>query len=141
MKKFRFPLEKLLRVRGLRVKSAQKALSEAVTVHQREQVLCDRALDLYQRTSSSLCQQELAGIPAGDLRSGRIYLDQIFEEVAERQGAVKAAFSRVLEQRRLLVESMRDHKSLERLKEKHRLNYLQSLRREEQKSLDEVRIT
>lgn len=139
MIKFKFSLEKVLKVRGLRVKLTQKSLADAILRHQSEQARLDQTMGAYQQASETLCQRETSGITAGDLRVTRMYLDRMAEEVALREGAVKAALVRVDEVRDQLVQAMKDHKSLERFKEKRFQTYHQEAQRQEQKILDEVR--
>ncbi len=139
MIKFRFKLDKVLRVRQLKVNLAKKALAGALFCYQNEQARLDQTMVVYLQASETLCQRETAGITAGDLRAARVYLDRVAEEVAVRQGAVKAALSRVDESRGRLVQAMKEQDSLEKLRDRRHQAYREEIQRQEQKVLDEVR--
>ena len=66
------------------------------------------------------------------------YMEKLAEEIANQTSAVERTKADVEAKRELLIESSREKKALEKLKERMRLRYLYRLNRAEQASLDET---
>jgi flagellar protein FliJ len=136
MRKFKFSLEPLGRVRALAVRRQEVTFARAQEERVRADELC--------RESESELRRALHTGPRG----GRVGVRDLMDLDAERrrlhgqlrhaeEKAVGAA-GRVEEARLQLLEAQRDQKVLGKLREKRYLEYLGEILRQEQKALDEV---
>lgn len=66
------------------------------------------------------------------------YMEKLAEEIASQSCTIERSKADVAAKRELLIESSREKKTLEKLKERMRLRYLHHVNRTEQASLDET---
>lgn len=66
------------------------------------------------------------------------YLEKLTDEIADSTGAVERSRKDVEDKRELLLESSREKKALENLREKMKARYLLQARKAEQASMDET---
>lgn len=141
MRKFRFPLERLLGLRRLRTQLQQQAVAAAAGRLQAAEVRLAEYKQQYEAASNSLCQREAAGITATMLLNGRHHLGQLAERLAAQEGAVKAAAAELKAAQGRLVEARRAEQALTRLRERRWFEYRQAALKQEQAQLDEIGTT
>lgn len=126
MKRFRYELEQLLRLKAWKEEEAKKALALEVEALER---LKAGLRDLHGEMSGLF--EGPAGSPEGapldvPLRAGILqYASHLGERIAAREGDIAAQGERLKEKSALLLKAMQERKALEKLKERrlaqHRL--------------------
>jgi len=138
MRKFRFNLQPVLRVREQAERLKQKEFAEAVQAIRR----CERDI-LYFLSERDAARDGLRAaeerhIQPWQLVFHRRYLNHLDTQLHRLHGEL-LNLSRKAEQKRLeLVGASREKKSLDKLKERRRKEYEYEAGREEQKTFDEV---
>lgn len=119
---------------------------------ERKIALAGARKDLMQKEENlvSLHSQRRACVEAVGLRAGSggldiaemlvyyAYLEKLTDEIADGTGAVERSREDVENKRQLLLESSREKKALENLKERMKARYLLQARRAEQANMDET---
>ena len=123
--KFRFPLARLLRLKEIEEKVAQARYSEAnhVAARQEEAALRERAAALAAQAQLLALQSEAAVNVASVLSSIGLVDAAKKREAAERERALTLRFQ-AEQQRGAWVESRRDVKGLEKLRDRRREEFL-----------------
>lgn len=136
MKKFKYNLQKVLDVREMVLKKTQRDLAMAehqrMEAEQELQVMKER-VDRYYRDMQSTGRERIS-----QLKLQHEYFFQLLNDVnsAEAEFAEKEAEAREVRER--LTGQLRDHKMLNRLKDRKYAAYLDNLQKKEQLFLDEV---
>ena len=137
MKRFRFSLEKVLKLRTQEQEQAKRALAQAMAVEaSARQALEDVRARLQQRASEAGAL-ERAGLSVFEFANFRHYV--AFLQGEEKRYAEELARAEQMTQKRrlALLEARRREKALEKLKERRLEQYQQESLRHEQKELDE----
>lgn len=137
MKRFRFTLDKVLRLRSQEMEQAKRALGLAVAAENaaRHAVLTAHEA-LTQRTEEAR-RLEASGLSAFAFGSLRAYLALLQRELEAAEAALLEARALTERRREELLKARRRERALERLKERRLEQYTLESLREEQKELDE----
>lgn len=81
---------------------------------------------------------ELGGVNIPEMLVYYAYLEKLTDEIAESTGAVERSKENVENKRELLLQSSREKKALENLRERMKARYLLAARRVEQVNMDET---
>lgn len=137
MKRFEFPLERVLEYRTHLQNNEKAVLSELQAQHRR---LCEERDALMARLAS--CGRKYMGAcaegaPVKELRTYAVYIDELRKQQETQEQAIQESKARIDRQTQKVVAANRDKRGLEILKEKQTGQYLFSLRREEERSIEE----
>ena len=141
MKRFRFSLQQVLKVKGIREKEKQKELADASSRYETEKYKLQEMLREEQQTFftiNSLHEHHVSPVVINTLYrnlSSRQIMRQLQNET------VDAALKIVDQKRLLLLNATREKKILEKLREKQYSTYLDDAETEEQKFLDDIAVT
>lgn len=138
MKKFKYRLESLLRIKSHIEREKQKELAAA---HQQVQVQESRLAELKSGQSSTLKRQQgkLTGrLCIAELLIHARYLLRLKSESFVGRELLGGLKKKAEEKRVLLVEASRERRKFERLKVKRRERYLQNQKALERKESDEI---
>lgn len=138
MQRFRFALEKVMRLRAQETDVAKRALGEALQAEMAARQALAEALERRSRATLDAVNRETAGgIAAHEFASVRTHLSFLGKQVDEARRLLAGAEEATRQRRVALLEARRREKVLEKLRE-HRLEQYQAeLLREEQKEFDE----
>jgi flagellar FliJ protein len=138
MKKFEFRLQPVLRLRDQAERVKQREFAEAVNEVRRCEGEILHVLSEIDDSHESLRHAEMRVIDPWQLIFHRRYLNHLEKQLHRLRGELQA-LSKKAEARRLeLVEASKKKKSLEKLKERRRDEYMYEAGREEQKMFDEI---
>ena len=138
MKMFEFRLQPVLRLRDQAERVKQREFAEAVNEVRRREGEILRVLSEIDDSRESLRHAEMRVIDPWQLIFHRRYLNHLEKQLHGLRGELRA-LSKKAEARRLeLVEASKKKKSLEKLKERRRDEYMYEAGREEQKMFDEI---
>ena len=140
VKKFRYRLEPLLKIRQYREKERQKEHSAAVheVVRQKQELtaLDSSRLD----TLDHQRQQQVGRFSIAEALVCSRYLVKLKRQRMAGTGLLHGLEKEAEKKRRKLVEAARERKIYELLKEKQQLRHRQAIDKQEQKELDEVAV-
>ena len=137
MRKFKFNLEALLKLRNEQETAAKLQLAEAQQVVH----LIDEQIEALeqQRISDedSLADQKSKGFRADDLAASMLYLDKLRTQILSLQDERLRALNTVQQRRQEVAKAMQERKTIDRLKEKKHAEWEAEYRRAEKNFLDE----
>lgn len=137
MKKFRFRLQRILALKSVLKKQAQKALAKAENSRKKEQNLLDQLhseMDLRLKLEK---ESRLKKLNVRHLEIAQRYLGQLKFLIGHQTRVVAEVEKKVAVTRKKLIESRREERKYERLKEIRQEDYSQELERLLQKETDE----
>ncbi len=138
MKRFEFELESLLNYKGHLEQVAQREMARAQAAF----TDCEqRILDLNGERHTwvmHLDTRVLQGITAAEFQGLQGFIQALAQSIETETHNKAALKKRLDEKRNLLTQRTIEKKALTRLREKRFQDYLQEMRREEQKALDEI---
>jgi flagellar FliJ protein len=136
MKKFQFPLQKLLGLRHQETEQAKRALAAALAA---EGMARDRLLDAQSRLAERLKTWAAAqgGIQVGAYRTERSWIEYLQGEVDRAQAALQAAEAETAIRRDQLLQARQRERVLEKLRERRLEAYNLEALQDEQRELDE----
>jgi flagellar FliJ protein len=138
MKRFRFPLDKVLAYRRQMEAERRRALAVALKVlRRREEELAQLAGEMGSYRTR-LAEMGTGRLAARDLALYRSYLSYLEAKVAQASQWTRDARGAVEGRRAELVESSRDRKVLEKVESHARAAHDYEASREETKDLDEI---
>jgi flagellar FliJ protein len=139
--RFRFRLEKLLDSRRIQQEIAQKIFTEAkyaVDLEARKlQELYDQEKDSYKRLAQAQIQ---GGQQTSVMQNIFVYQTGLKINIEKQLKQIQSLQSVVEEKREILQQRMIEYKIIEKLKEKRYQQFLQEVRTQEQRELDEVSV-
>ncbi|NLK00516.1 MAG: flagellar export protein FliJ [Clostridia bacterium] len=135
MKGFKFGLERVLRYKDLIVGQREAELREAAEKHNSHRRQLARL--------EELMEQRRKEFFAGRLEPHRLIhrsaaIQFLQQQIIEQKKLLVQASKKVRESRGRLVEAKQEHQVLEKLKERHLLEYGYEMAKREQKELDEI---
>ncbi len=138
MKRFKFELEALLNYKGHLEQMAQREMASAqMALIDCEQRIYDLNADR-QTWVTQLDIRVLQGISAGEFQGHQGFI-QALEQSIEKEKRNKVALKKRLDEKRdILKQRTIEKKTIARLREKRFQEYVQGMRQEEQKELDEI---
>lgn len=137
MKRFRFSLERVLRLRGQETEQAKRALGVALAAEASARAAAAEARGELLRRTDEAEQRERQGLTAHEFASLRTYLTYLQRQLEAAEVRLAEAAHETQRRRLALLGARRKERALEKLRE-HRLEQyqLESLQ-QEQKELDE----
>ena len=140
MKKFEFPLERVLRVRKIREKESQRRTAVALRQLQNEQEKFNRISSDEQKTLEVINNLTSAAKKPAELNMLHGFLTAKRRKRKSQSERVRQADKRLADSRSHLIVRMREKKCMEKLKENQYEAYRKDADKDEQKMLDEVAI-
>ncbi len=137
MKKFRFRLQRILSLKSILKKQAQKALAKAENNRKKEQDLLDQLYSEMDLRLKLEKESRLKKLNVRHLEIAQRYLGQLKFLIGHQTRVVAEAEKKVEVRRKKLIESKREERKYERLKEIRQEDYSQELERLLQKETDE----
>jgi len=137
VKKFRFRLQRILSLKSVLKKQAQKALARAENNRKKEQDLLDQLHSEMALRLKLERKSRLKKLNVRHLEIAQRYLGQLKFLIGHQIGVVAEAAKKVELKRKKLIESNREERKYERLKEIRQEDYSQELERLLQKETDE----
>ncbi len=136
MKRFRFPLDALIKVRQAKVDEARLKLAETERSRLREEELI---MEISRKIEEAAEQSERSGaIDAVSLAAEQEYVGHLRAERERALSRLERWIALVEKDRKRLLEARRDLEALERLREKRYLEFVREVLREETKEIDEA---
>lgn len=136
---FKFRLDPVVSLKKRAEDERKIALASAKRDLQKQE---HRLVNLCQRRdtcqSPECLRTENGGLDKSAMLMYHAYMEKLAEEIASQTSTVERSKADVETKRELLVESSREKKTLENLKERMRLRHMYRLKRTEQASLDET---
>jgi len=142
-KRFRYSLDSLLKVRGIREGQAQDKFKEAERLLLEEKRK-EEEIKVFEKEK----YEELKGMMTGgaalpdvqQIMMRKAHLEKVRETLAAQEEAVKAAETKKEENRQLMVLAMIEKKIIEKDKSKTRLAWKKIMNKEDGKFLDEIAV-
>ena len=142
-KRFRYSLDSLLKVRGIREGQAQDKFkeSERLLIEEKRK---EEEIKIFEKEK----YEELKGMMTGgaalpdvqQIMMRKAHLEKVRETLATQQEAVKNAETKKEENRQLMVLAMVEKKIIEKDKSKTRLAWRKIMNKEDGKFLDEIAV-
>jgi flagellar FliJ protein len=137
VRRFRFSLEKVLRLRSQETEQAKRALGQAVTAEEAVRQAMEAAQALLRMRTDQAVARERLGFSAFEFSTLRTHLAYLNRCAGEAEEALARARA-ITQQRRLeLLRARRQERVLEKLREHRLQQYNLEALREEQKEFDE----
>ncbi|HWI62414.1 MAG TPA: flagellar export protein FliJ [Symbiobacteriaceae bacterium] len=137
MKRFRFSLEKVLRLRSQETEQAKRALGAALAAEAAARAAADEIRDALRQRTDEATVRERGGMTAFEFASMRTYVIFLQKQLEGALAALAEAMA-VTQRRRLeLLAVRRRERALEKLRERRVDQYRLESLQEEQKELDE----
>ncbi len=139
MKKFKFPLESVLKIRKIEMDQQAKALALAQNqaIEIREKIFSlkkDGDAEVYRLKHLALSGQINEQMTFVSVQ----YRNELKRQIQKKTEELNQALRRVEEERRKLVERQKKKKALENLEEKQRENHNEEQRKAENQDMDEL---
>lgn len=138
MKRFRFRLEKLLRLTLSREQAAEAELAEARRREDDERRRLRQIETALVKTTTATRELERHPANVAEIKKHRDYLKKLGADRERQTGALAAAAAVTAERLKTLLEIRKERKSLENLKARRQADHTRLTLAEEQKVLDEV---
>ncbi|HID55983.1 TPA: flagellar export protein FliJ [Candidatus Poribacteria bacterium] len=138
MRRFNFRLEGILRYRSMIEEQRKMDLARETSLYERALKSLAEVRERIADVEGRLARKSAEGLTAAEARIHLRYLSFLREIERERQREVEEAGRRLEEARRKLIKSRRERKTVETLKERAYELYLEELKRDERKLIDEV---
>lgn len=138
MRRFNFRLEGILRYRSMIEERRKMDLARETSLYERALKSLAEVRERIADVEGRLARKSAEGLTAAEARIHLRYLSFLREIERERQREVEEAGRRLEEARRKLIKSRRERKTVETLKERAYELYLEELKRDERKLIDEV---
>jgi len=138
MKPFRFRLETLLDFRRLQKEQAQLAFMQATNQLQAEKERLKQLEGMLAESMELLNVRRQQPLPVEVFKSYQYYFDKIGEDIHKQNQCVMQATNNYQACLSKLAEAEKEHKIVEKFREKKLQNYQLEVMNEEQKVLDEI---
>ncbi|HEX30460.1 TPA: flagellar export protein FliJ [Candidatus Poribacteria bacterium] len=138
MRRFNFRLEGILRYRNMIEEQRKMDLARETSLYERALRSLVEVQEKIADVEEKLARKSAKGLTGAEARIHLRYLSFLKEIERERQKELEEANERLEEARRKFIESRRERKTVETLKEKAYELYLEELKRAERKLIDEV---
>lgn len=141
MKKFRFRLEKVLKIRKMNMDILQKELAEIKSQLYREQQELENLIMLRTKTEQDFIGLQSAGFEPGEAQMYLRYINGLDGRIGQQRDIVQK-YVHMVEQKRLeLLKASREKQKIEKLKEKALEKYQQEINRNELIFFDDINTT
>jgi flagellar protein FliJ len=136
VKRFRFALEGLEKVRQARVDGARLALAKSEAARRAEE---ERIMSLEQGIATTAAESQREGIlDLNALIEEEQYIDDLRRRRGEALERLETWITAVEADRLRLVNARKEQKALERLRERRHLEFLREVMRDETQTIDEA---
>jgi flagellar FliJ protein len=136
---FKFRLESVVGLKKQKEDERRIALASArKDLQQKEECLLDLHNEKHDCVQAVGSKTGCGGMNIPEMLVYYAYLEKLTDEIAESTGAVERSREDVESKRELLIQSSREKKVLENLREKLRARHLLAARRAEQVNMDET---
>lgn len=136
MKKFRFRLDKVVDVRDIEERQAQKNLAGAQHERQIAERAHDDAKDELVKSDMKRRDQIKKGFSAGEAVTRHLFQRRLVDDVAEKKTVVDKKSENVKQRRDILIDVNRKRQALQSLRDKRLSEHNQTEGRKEQSELD-----
>ncbi len=138
MAKFNFRLDKVLEYREKIEDINKTEYGKAKKRLDDEVVLLEEILSHKESVNQERDKSALINTTINDLKNYNLYLENIKDKLVQQKALVERAQNNVELTRNKLISSSIDKKTLENLKSRDFNNYLYSLKKEEEKIIDQI---
>jgi flagellar export protein FliJ len=136
MKRFRFALEGLEKVRQARVDEAQLALARSEAARRAQE---GRIMSLEQEIATTAAESKREGIlDMNALLEEEQYIDDLRRQRGEALERLETWITAVEADRQRLLNARKEQKAIERLRERRYLEFMREVMREETQMIDEA---
>lgn len=136
MKRFRFALEGLEKVRQARVDEAQLALARSEAARRAEE---ERVMSLEQDIATTAVESQREGVlDMNALIEEEHYIDDLRRRRSEALERLETWITAVEADRLRLLNARKEQKALERLRERRYLEFMREVMRDETQTIDEA---
>ena len=140
MRRFRFKFEPVLRYRRMMEEQRKLEFAQAMAVYDLALSRLNEVLKRMEDVKRELEHREEEGLTASEAQLYLRYLSLLKEIEAERREELRRAEEKMKTAREKLMESRRDKRAIEILREKEMERFNEEFKREELKLIDEVSI-
>jgi flagellar FliJ protein len=137
MKKFNFRLQKVMEYKEHREKDKQRELAQAREILQREKEVLSEMEEQKFSCEKNLLKKRKEKVNLRENHLHQVYLTKIVKGIKKQEVSVRESEKECSKKIENLLETSREKKSLEKLKGKKLVSYLQEILRAEQKEIDE----
>lgn len=138
MKRFSFPLDRVLAIRRRWTEIARRALSEAQALEAERKRILAELLARWRAGQTDLERREAAGILVSELQDRRRFQEFLAREIISAEESLGEARALVERRREELIAARKQERVIEKLRERRLAEYQEYVLREEQKELDEM---
>ncbi len=139
MRRFRFPLQRLLEIRKHKEDIIKNQMAQAqrrrIEHQQKKQAIVDRYADSIERMKE---EEKAKMLSITKFQNYQNYLRYLRKEMEKQDTLIKVIDDEIAMISKKLVEARKDRRVIERLKERALQRYIYELRKEEQDFFDEV---
>ncbi|HYF78518.1 MAG TPA: flagellar export protein FliJ [Symbiobacteriaceae bacterium] len=137
MKRFRFSLERVLRLRGQETEQAKRELGRALAAEAQARAAVAEARSELVRRTDEAGQRERSGLTAYEFASLRTYVTFLQRQLEATELRLTEAVDETQRRRLALLGARRKERALEKLRERRLEQYQLESLQQEQKELDE----
>ncbi|MDF2629975.1 MAG: Flagellar FliJ protein [Symbiobacteriaceae bacterium] len=137
MKRFRFSLERVLRLRSQETEQVKRALGKAVAAEATARGLVSEARAELVRRTEEAGQRERSGLTAFEFASLRTFVTFLQRQLEAAELRLADAVAETQRRRLALLGARRKERALEKLRERRLEQYQLEALQQEQKELDE----
>jgi flagellar FliJ protein len=138
MKRFQFRLQKLLQIKTHRKMEKQKELAKAERVRRMEEAHLELLYSRMSQEIEDLQRQKVERVDCRRLTQSAFYQQRLIGNMATQKQVIVNAQKQEDAKREKLIESAREEKVFEKLKERQQDRYWQELDLLQQKETDEI---
>ncbi|NOY57901.1 MAG: flagellar export protein FliJ [Calditrichaeota bacterium] len=140
MKKFSFPLERVLGTRKIKEKLKQREMAAAIRLEEAENERLQKMEEKKQTALAILKKTQEKEFNPGVLALLHTTLDGQRWRCQKQQERVKIVRVKLDQSRKSLLQARRSTKVIEKLRERRHEEYVQKVEKSEQKAIDEVAV-
>lgn len=138
MRKFKFSLQRVLRVKEIREDQQKEKFQEAQQYKQKQQEQLDQMMNEKEKVCSDLKSKCAHPLKVHQLRTYYNYLDRLDDHITHQEQELKKAEDMLEKERQKWIEAQKEKKIMEKLKERKWQDHRQEWFKREQKRLDEL---
>ncbi len=136
MKKFEYRLQKVLEIKEIVLKKAQRDLAFSQQERQQAETHLKESQYFLEKYAKDIYQER--GYTASEMKLKLDYYYQLVDDIQQQKQNIIQIEDKIEEIRRHLLEKQREHKILIKLKSNSYESYLNQLEKEEQTFMDEI---
>lgn len=138
MKGFNFKLENILKVKSLREDLAKAELAHLQSEYRKEEDVLQELQNSYNSYQNQLQQKQQSPMTVQEFRLYSCYFYKVSQDITKQESSLAILEEQVNKQRDKLVESVKERKILENLKQKKYQEFQKIILSREQNFLDEI---